>query len=189
MRDMADKSTQEMLSYNEKGVHYTPLFVIEIDDNFLLAVHQGGISEFDMVVLYRQKNEDKWSKLRTPKHIHWAVDVLVKLHEDREKTQAFLEEMIQIWNAAVPLRSAEERVAFLNKEKLTTMGDEMARRFEGLNSKGEYSVKFLTILAILLMTQEKTNRADAYMFGRVLEALKEGEDIFGIVSSATYSGR
>lgn len=43
--------------------------------------------------------------------------------------------------------------------------------------------------AILLMTQEKTNREDAYMFGKVLEALKKGKDIFGIVSSATYSGR
>ena len=178
-----------MMSYNEGGVLHTPLFVIEIDDNFILAAHQGDISEFDLVVLYRQKNEDKWSSLRTPKHIHWATDVLIKWHEDKEQTQAFLDEIIQIWNATTPLRSAEDRTAFLNAKALIAKGDEMTRRFGILNTKGEYSVKFLTILAILLMTQEKTNREDAYMFGKVLDALKKGKDIFGIVSSSTYSGR
>jgi len=39
------------------------------------------------------------------------------------------------------------------------------------------------------MIQEKTNRADAYMFKNLLEALKKGEDIFSIVSIATHRGR
>lgn len=186
---MVEKSPQELGSYNEGGVYHTPLFVIEIEDKYILAVHQGDISEFDLLVLYRQKNEGKWSNLRTPRHIHWAVDVLIKLDEDRELTQRFLEEFIQIWNSTIPLRSLESRASFLNAGTLMAKADEMLARYRALDGKGEYSVRFLTILATLLMAQEKTNREDAYMFGKVLKALKEGRDIFGIVSSATYSGK
>jgi hypothetical protein len=41
------------------------------------------------------------------------------------------------------------------------------------------------LIAKLLMIQEKTNREDAYMFKKLLERLKEGKDIFSIVSTAT----
>ena len=42
----------------------------------------------------------------------------------------------------------------------------------------------------LLMYQEKTNREDAYMFGKILTSLlKEEIDIFSIVSIAGYNGR
>jgi hypothetical protein len=186
---MAARTPRELMSFNKGGVLHVPLLVIEIEDKYILAVHQGSLSEFDMLVKYRQKIGKKWSNLRTPKHIHWAVDILIKLNESRRKTQAFLNEFIQIWNTTIPVRSAEERTLFLNRETLLERGDEMTARYEILNTKGEYSVKFLTLLAVLLMVQEKTNRADAYMFGGVLEALKKGQDIFSIVSSATYSGR
>ena len=63
---------------------------------------------------------------------------------------------------------------------------EEASNYEVLAGKGEYSVKFLLLLAKLLMVQEKTNRHDAYMFKRLLEQLKEHKNIFQIVSTATF---
>jgi len=40
------------------------------------------------------------------------------------------------------------------------------------------------------MIQEKTNRADAYMFKRILdELLKDNMDIFSIVSTSTLGRR
>ena len=61
---------------------------------------------------------------------------------------------------------------------------------EKLNNYGEYSVEFLIVLMTLLMTQEKTNRNDAYMFGKVLDSLlKEELDIFSIMSAAGFGGR
>jgi hypothetical protein len=39
------------------------------------------------------------------------------------------------------------------------------------------------------MAQEKTNMPDAYMFRKLLEALKRGDDIFSIVSLATHRGK
>ena len=40
------------------------------------------------------------------------------------------------------------------------------------------------------VVQEKTNRADAYMFGRIIEELlKTDRDIFKIISTAGFGGR
>ncbi len=38
------------------------------------------------------------------------------------------------------------------------------------------------------MTQEKTNREDAYMFRKLLDAIKRGEEIYKIISIATLKG-
>ena len=61
-----------------------------------------------------------------------------------------------------------------------------SKQYKELSGKGEYSVKFLLLVAKLLMVQEKSNREDAYMFGKVLKSLKDGKDIFGIISAATH---
>ena len=59
-----------------------------------------------------------------------------------------------------------------------------------MNAFGEYDVEFLYVLMQLLSVQEKTNRADAYMFGKIIDELLEAErDIFKIVSTAGYNGR
>ena len=50
--------------------------IIEFDfDNYILYVFQGTLSTFDIFLKYKKGN----LRIRTPKHIHWAVDVLVKL--------------------------------------------------------------------------------------------------------------
>lgn len=42
----------------------------------------------------------------------------------------------------------------------------------------------------LLAVQEKTNRADAYMFGNIIEELLNTDrDIFKIISTAGFGGR
>lgn len=48
----------------------------------------------------------------------------------------------------------------------------------------------LNKLTLLLAVQEKTNRADAYMFGKIIEELLETDrDIFKIISRAGFGGR
>jgi hypothetical protein len=61
-----------------------------------------------------------------------------------------------------------------------------ARNYESLADKGEYSIKFLILIARLLMIQEKTNMETAFMFKKLLDALRAGQDIFKIVSIATH---
>jgi len=109
------------------------------------------------------------------------------MHSDEDTTKRFLDFLIEYWNNNVnPLRSKQERDLFLNKEILLSEVELEAKKYPELSGKGEYSVKFLLLIAKILMVQEKTNRNDAYMFGEVLKSLKESKDIFKIVSTASF---
>lgn len=175
------------MSFNREGTSNVPLAVFEINGTYLLGIYQGAISEFDILIKYRQKlSNQKWSNLRTPKHIHWAVDMLIKQHEDKQKTQEFLDYLIGVWKETKPARSTEEQRSNLDMDFLLIETQEHIAEYESLGSKGEYSIKFLILLAKLLMIQEKTNLETAFMFGKLLDALRDGKDIFSIVSTATH---
>ncbi|MCW3132035.1 MAG: hypothetical protein N2V73_04900 [Candidatus Methanospirare jalkutatii] len=62
---------------------------------------------------------------------------------------------------------------------------ETLERFRELSKYGEYDVKFLLLLAKLLMLQEKTNYPEGQLFQTLLRKLKEEEDIFSILQTAT----
>lgn len=179
----------KFMTFRKSGKQITPLFVTKINDSFILAVYQGSLSPFDILIKYRQKNKNKWSNIRTPKHIHWAVDILIKMHSDEEQTKEFLDFLLSIWDNTKPIKSEKERQEILQIEYLTESIKNDISRFEDLSKKGEYSIKFLILLARLLMLQEKTNLETAYMFKKLLQALKSGEDIFKIVSIASHTGK
>ena len=175
--------------YKRNGQEYQPLKVFRINGEYILAVYQGSLSEYDLLIKYRQKENGKWSRIRTPKHIHWAVDILIKMSLEEDKTKDFLEFIIDYWdNNVTPLTTEEDRNSLLSDELLSEVNNE-ATQYSELVEKGEYSVKFLLLIAKLLMFQEKTNLDTAYMFKNLLEALKEGKDIFKIVSIATHNRR
>ena len=186
---MTKVDLKEYMSFNKDGDRKTPLFVSEVNGRFIIAAYQGSLSQFDILIKYRQKEKGEWSRIRTPKHIHWAVDVLLKMYADKQKTEDFLDFLIEIWNKTQPIKNEQERNKFLSIENLLEANKKEIEKYEELSKKGEYSVKFLILLARLLMTQEKTNLYTAYMFKNLLDALKSGKDIFKIVSIATHTGR
>ncbi len=157
-----------------------------VNDHFQIGVYQGTISKFDMIVRYKQLIDNKWTRARTPKHIHWAVDILIKQHEDPEATNRFLDFLLAHWNTVSPLLSEAERNKALDTETLLEQVNKEALNYPELAEKGEYSIKFLILLAKLLMLQEKTNYPGAYMFKTLLEQLKAHKDIYQIVSTATH---
>ena len=177
-----------MQSMKSKGKF--PLAVFPINDSYLIGVYQGSLSEFDILIKYRQKGQDgRWSRIRTPKHIHWAVDILIKMHLNKADTERFLNFLIDMWKNIQPLKSDEERDILLNVENLINTICDDARDYESLANQGVYSIKFLILVAKLLMIQEKTNMENAFMFKKLLDSLKTGTDIFKIVSVATHNGR
>jgi hypothetical protein len=108
----------------------------------------------------------------------------MKMQSFQELTKEFLDFFIDIWNKTLPLESEQARQS-LDLETLLHMSKGEIEKFKELSKKGEYSVRFLVLLAKLLMLQEKTNRKDAYMFKRVLDGLKTGEDLFHVLSTAS----
>lgn len=159
--------------------------IIEFEfDNYILYVFQGDISPFDILIKYK-KDE---TRIRTPKHIHWAVDMLMKMQCEKQLSKKFLNEVKKIWNNCTPLKNND----FDTLKNLVESGNNEIEidKYKKLNSYGEYPVDFLFVLMLLLSTQEKTNRPDAYMFGNIIDELLESDyDIFRIVSTAGFTGR
>jgi len=164
-----------------------PLAAIPVNGEYVLAIYQGSLSEHDILIKYRQLENGKWSRLRTPKHIHWAVDILIKHYIEPKETDLFLESLLQLWDKTEGLHSMVDRQRILNENNLMDQVNKEASNYPKLAKKGEYSVKFLLLLANLLMIQEKTNRSDAYMFKDLLHKLKNHKNIFEIVSTASHT--
>ena len=114
--------------------------------------------------------------------------MLLKISHEEEKAKQFLDFLLQIWEQTEGFKTETERREFLKEENLLREVEKEAKHFEELSKYGEYSVKFLILLAKLLMKQEKTNREDAYMFKNLLEALKEHKELYKIISIATHKG-
>lgn len=153
-------------------------------ERFTLYVFQGSISPFDILIKYKKDD----LRIRTPKHIHWVVDILIKIQHEKKLSTEFLNEIKKLWNNCTPLQSNDFDT--LNNLVENSKNEIEIDKYQKLNSYGEYPVDFLFVLMLLLSTQEKTNRNDAYMFGKIIEQLLETEyDIYKITSTAGYNGR
>lgn len=152
--------------------------------DYIIYVFQGILSKFDIVIKYKKDG----TRLRTPKHIHWVVDILMKMQGNEVLAKRYLRAIQNCWNTCVPLTNndyATLRALIENGEN-----DIDIEQYFPLNAYGEYDVEFLYILMELLAVQEKTNRVDAYMFGNIIEELLETDrDIFKIISTAGFGGR
>lgn len=178
-----------VMEFTKEGRRITPLAIFPVNGHFVIGVYQGSISDYDILIRYRQKNVNEWSKIRTPKHIHWAVDIIIKMYSNPETTKSFLDFLLGIWEETKGIKTENERQEILKIENLLELNREDISRYDDLGGKGEYSIKFLVLLARLLMIQEKTNLETAYMFKNLLEKLKENKDIFSVISAATHNGR
>ncbi|MFA6895585.1 MAG: hypothetical protein WC242_00005 [Candidatus Paceibacterota bacterium] len=186
---MEQRELKKFMTFNKDGGAKIPLVVFEVNGSYIVGVYQGTLSDFDILIKYRQKINGEWSRIRTPKHIHWAVDILIKMHEDKTKTQSFLDFFLGVWSRTVPVRSRGQQQDILSIDTLLKDSQTLITEYEALSGKGEYSIKFLILLAKLLMIQEKTNLETAFMFKNLLEALRGKGDIFSVVSIASHNGR
>lgn len=153
----------------------------KIEENYIIGVYKGELSNFDILIKYKEKQGNKWSRIRTPKHIHWAVDMLIKRYNNSDNTQKLIQFLINKWDGLVGIKSEQEQKTVLNNVMTIPIPDELKQLNYGI-----YSIEFLFRLAFLLMIQEKTNREDAYMFKNLLKALLEQKDLFKIISIATH---
>lgn len=187
---MSKINIKNLMGFRKEGKSIKPLKVFTPDNKTIIGVYQGSFSKYDILIKYRQKDKNnKWTHIRTPKHIHWAVDLLIKMHSDKKKIRQFLDFLLDIWNKTSPIKNKDERNKILNIKNLLEEHKDKIKKYQSISQFGEYRIEFLILLAKLLMIQEKTNMPGAYMFKKLLEALKKGEDIFSIVSIATHNRR
>lgn len=150
----------------------------------VIGVFQGSYGDnpdLDIIVKYQEKGE----RVRTPKHIHWAIDLLIKKEHNRVLTKEFVKYLIDMWDKIQPFRTKAEQqrceVRFTDPKHL--------KRFEPLDEFGEYPVEFIGHVIELMMLEEKTGNHEAFMFKGVLDAIYNDNDIFSVVSKASFRGR
>ena len=167
----------------------TSLREFDVDDgDTIIAVFQGNRGanpDRDIIVKYRQRGK----RLRTPKHLHWAIDLLIKKQHREALTNEFVGFLIALYDQLQPFDSQYDRANRLENQIGVAFNGEVLERFQPLNEFGEYSVEFTGYILELMGICEKTGDPDAFMFHRVMSAILDGRDIFGVVSTAGYSGR
>lgn len=169
---------------NGKGTKAKSFKEFKLEDGRTIGVFQGSRGQnpdLDIIVKYKEKNK----LVRTPQHIHWAIDLLIKEEHNKELTKKFIEYLLNVWKEVKPFETKEEQ----QKCELRFTNPENLKPFEELNQYGEYSIEFIGHILELIMIQEKTGNVKAHMFKETLEAIHDDKDIFSIVSKATYTGR
>lgn len=155
-------------------------------DRRKISIYQGSKGlhpECDIMIVYYE--DGKSLQGRTPKHIHWAVDLLMKKHFDEQLTNSFIEAVKKEWDNCSELKDND----YLTLKTITEKYEKKINisKYKKLNDYGDYSVDFLLVILVLMMYEEKTNFPDAYLFNDILGLLsKEDADIFSIISLLTH---
>lgn len=105
--------------------------------DYIIYVFQGTLSQFDIVIKYKKDGK----LIRTLKHIHWVVDILMKMQGNETLTKQYLEAIQNCWNTCVHLTNND----YDTLKALIEDGEEEIdiKRYFDLNAFGEYDVEFL----------------------------------------------
>jgi len=173
------------MKFKRKGKEHTSVKEIMLPDGTIIGVFEGSRGanpDHDILIKYQEKGK----RLRTPKHIHWVIDLLIKKEHDRELTLKFMRYLRDMYNKVEAFRSKEDRALCILKE--TT--PERLKPFEKLNKYGEYKVEFIGHLIELMIKMEKNTPPEkpARVFRELMDTMIAEKEIFVIVSKATQIG-
>ncbi len=159
---------------------------IKCANNYTIYVFPGTISPNDILLKYTSPRN---KRLRTPRHIHWAVDLLMKKSKNSTLTSQFLNSAVSHYNECPFL--TDNSYADIEKVVRNATSKYNSGSFSKLDAYGEYPTEFLFILMCLLAVQEKTNailnNQEAHMFVDILNELSAKKiEIYKVVSTATF---
>ena len=80
----------------------TSILDIDFQNGLKLYVFPGVLSQNDIWIKFKDYNA-RGSHIRTPRHIHWTVDILIKKFGNRNLTDAYLNDMLVRWMQITPL--------------------------------------------------------------------------------------
>jgi len=162
-----------------KGTKAHSFKEFHMKDGTTIGVFQGSRGENpDLDILIKFKKEN--TNVRTPAHIHWIIDILIKKEHNRELTLEFAKYLRDMWDRVKPFKTKEEQ----QKCELTQTTHEKLKNFEELNKYGEFDVEFIGHLIELMMIMEKTGLDRAFVFKQLMDTIIKEKDIFSIVAKA-----
>ncbi|MBS3131849.1 hypothetical protein J4212_05430 [Candidatus Woesearchaeota archaeon] len=138
------------MKFNREGKEHHSIKEIKLPDGTVIGVFEGSRGanpDHDILIKYQEQGK----RLRTPKHIHWVIDLLIKKEHNRELTLEFMGYLRDMYDRVYAFQSKEDRAKCDLKE--TT--DEKLKPFKELNKYGEYKVEFIGHLIELMIKMEK----------------------------------
>lgn len=174
------------MRFKRKGQEHESIKEIELSDGTIIGIFagsRGANPDNDILIKYKEKGK----RLRTPKHIHWVIDLLVKKEHNKELTLKFMGYLRSMYEKVEAFKNKEDRAKCLLEE--TTK--EKLKPFEELNRFGEYKVEFIGHLIELMIKMEKNTPPEkpARVFKELMDAMIQEKEIFVVVSKATQVGR
>lgn len=173
------------MKFKRDGKEHIAIKEIKLNDGTIIGVFEGNRGhnpDHDILIKYQENGK----RLRTPKHIHWVIDLLIKKEHNKELTLNFMKYLRDMYERVNAFRSKDDRAECLLKE---TTPDKL-KQFEELNKYGEYKVEFIGHLIELMIKMEKNTPPEkpARVFRELMEAMIAEKEIFVIVSKATQIG-
>lgn len=173
-----------MLSYVRNKERKSAFKEFKLSDGTIIGVFQGNRGEnadLDILIKYQQPGK----RLRTPAHIHWVIDLLIKKEHERELTLKFIRHLASMYDEVKPFKTKQEQQSC----ELKFLGKRDLDEYKDLNRYGEYSVDFILCLIELMMIMEKTGLETAHVFKNLIDAMIEEKDIFSLVARAIQGRR
>src|SRR3990167_4664185 len=103
------------MRFKRQGKEYNSIKEIKLNDGTIIGVFEGSRgANPDHAILI--KYQEKGKRLRTPKHIHWVIDLLVKKEHNRELTLKFMKYLREMYERVYAFKSKEDRANCFFKE-------------------------------------------------------------------------
>src|SRR3989338_4304875 len=96
------------LRFKRDGKEHTAIKEIKLNDGTIIGVFEGSRGanpDHDILIKYQEHGK----RLRTPKHIHWVIDLLIKKEHKRELTLKFMKYLRGMYDRVSPFTSKEDR--------------------------------------------------------------------------------
>ena len=167
------------LSFTKNGLKHEPINNWELPDGTKIAIYQGsrgGNPDLDFIVKYKNGN----SRLRTPSHTHWIVDLIIKSEYAPYEVKNFVSEWVNLYDLIEPFKTKDEMKSynFLYYEYFI-------EKYDTITNVGPLKIEFLCGLLELFIKCEKQTK-DAFMFKKLLELVMEycdgKKDFYQIIS-------
>lgn len=178
-------SARDVLHYHKGGELHKSLQVFHLADGTLLGMFQGNRGDrpdLDFVIKFLTPGPCK--KLRTPKNLHWVVDILMIGKADPAGALKLTRSLLECYQGAQAFKSARARNAF-QPEK----AQKIAQEFQHLDKKGAVSVAFVTHIVELFSICEKASPRDTKMFENLLLVLVDyfdgRKDYYQVLNATT----
>lgn len=166
-------------NFNKNGKLHEPLKIFEFSDGNFLCMYQGNRGynpELDFVIKYKTQK----TRLRTPSHTHWIVDLILKCEYNPNAVKSYVSEWLEIYDLIQPFDNSEER-KFYN----LIYNEYFKEKYDELENVGVYSIEFLSALIELFIKCEKQT-PEAYMFKNILVLIKQycnnEKDFYQVIS-------